>query len=79
MWVIVGVAVAHVLFFWAVADKHFLPETPHIPPAPPANFAARVQTSLDPVTGETVTEQQFVISTHLAAPPPPRPSVSPLP
>ena len=80
VWVILGVAAAHVLFFWVVADKHFLPEAPHVPAAPPVNFAAREQTSLDPVTGETVTEQQFVISRHVATPTPsPRPSAAPLP
>ena len=77
-WVILAVVAAHLIFFWVVADKHFLPKTRHVPPAPPVNFAARADTSTDPATGETITEQQFVVSTHLATPPPsPAPLSSP--
>lgn len=77
VWIILGVAAAHALFFWAVADKHFLPRTAYLPPPPPVNFAAREHVSLEPSTGQTVTERQFVVSTHLSGPlpsPPPSPA-----
>ena len=56
--------------FWVLADKHFLPKTPYIPPPPPANFGARQQTRIDPESGEVTTESEYVVSTHLASPAP---------
>lgn len=81
VWIIGAVVGAHVLFFWLVADKKFLPKTRYVPPLPPPdNFAARADTSVDPDTGETITEQRFVVSTHFSTPPPsPQPSVAPTP
>ena len=70
VWVVGGVFVVHALFFWWVADKHFLPRTRYIPPPPTPNFAARHTVTVDPQTGETTTRSDFVVSTTLATPVP---------
>lgn len=70
VWVVLGVVAAHLLFFWVVADKHFLPKTRYIAPAPTPNFGARRSTSVDPQTGEVTTHEEFVVSTRLVKPPP---------
>ncbi len=60
-WIIAAVVAAHGLFFWAVADKHYLPKSPRVEPE---NFSAGPpRTYVDPKTGETVTERRFVVST----------------
>lgn len=73
-WIVLGVVAIHVLFFWAVSDKHFLPKTRYVPPAPTPNFGAGEQRSVDPQTGAATTERQFQVSTQLATP---RPKASP--
>jgi hypothetical protein len=76
VWIGAGVVGAHALFFWAVWDKHFLPKVPPPPPTPlPVNFGARQTRSIDPLTGRTVVERDFTVSTRLATPIP-SPSVS---
>ena len=70
VWIVVGVVVVHLLFFWVVSDKHFLPKTRYVPPAPTPNFGARRSTTVDPQTGEITTRSEFVVSTKLATPPP---------
>ena len=78
VWIVAGVVAVHLLFFWWVADKHYLPKTRHIAPAPTPNFAVRRTTTLDPQTGEVITRNDFVVSTKLATPPPTvRPFASP--
>jgi hypothetical protein len=66
VWIVAAVAAAHLLVFWAVADRGFLPKVRKVPPVPPPNFAAREQRRVDPETGETITEREFVVSTRLA-------------
>lgn len=69
---IAGVLAVHLAAFWWLADKHFLPKVPHTAPRTPANFAGRERTrAVDPVTGEKVTETDFVVSTRLAPSPSP--------
>jgi hypothetical protein len=71
VWIGLGVVGAHALFFWAVWDKHFLPKVPPPPPTPlPVNFGARQTQSTDPLTGQTVVERDFTVSTRLATPVP---------
>ena len=74
VWIVLGVAAVHACVFWLVADKHFLPRTPYLPPPTPAvNFGAATRRSgIDPRTGEVTTEQQFTVSTQLVTPPPRR-------
>ena len=70
-WVVAAVALGHGLFFWFVANSHFmLPVGPYSPPPSPPNFGARTTTTVDPQTGETTTETLFVVSTQLATPTP---------
>ena len=77
VWIVLAVVAFHVAFFLLVADKGYLPETRHIPPAPTPNFGSRRSTVVDPRTGEVTTETEYVISTRLATPPPtPRPSAT---
>lgn len=69
---IAGVIAVHLAALWWLADKHFLPKVPRAAPRPPANFAAGKRTlAVDPVTGEKVTETDFVVSTRLQASPSP--------
>jgi hypothetical protein len=71
VWIGLGVVAAHALFFWLVWNMHFLPEVPPPPPTPlPVNFGARETRTVDPRTGEIVTERDFSVSTQLASPPP---------
>lgn len=76
VWIVLAVVAIHVVFFWAVSDKHFLPRTRYVPPAPTPNFGTGETRSVDPRTGETTTERQFQVSTRLATP---KPRVSPRP
>ena len=70
-WVIAAVAAGHGLFFWLVADGHFMPKVGlYSPPPSPPNFGARRTTTVDPQTGETTTETLFVVSTQLVTPTP---------
>ena len=69
VWIVLGVVAAHLLFFWAVSDKGFLPKARYVPPPPTPNFGAGERRSVDPQTGETTTERQFQVSTRLATPP----------
>ena len=70
-WVIAVVALGHGLFFWLVADRHFMPPVgPYSPPPLPPNFGARTTTTVDPQTGATTKETLFVVSTQLATPTP---------
>lgn len=68
VWIILAVVGAHLAFFWAVSDKHFLPRTRYVPPPPTPNFGARRTESVDPQTGERTTRTDFVVSTQLATP-----------
>ena len=70
VWVAGVVVAGHVLFFWMVADKHFLPKTRYVTPPPPPNFAARRTVTTAPQTGEVTTRNDFVVSTTLATPRP---------
>ena len=71
-WIIGGVVGVHLLAFWLLADKHFLPKARYLPPPTPAvNFAAGAHASVDPQTGAVTTEQEFTVSTLLVTPPPP--------
>ncbi len=69
-WIVLGVVAFHAVAFWVVADRHFLPKVPRVPPPQPANFGAGQRTSVDPQTGEVTTETQYVVSTRLASPAP---------
>ena len=78
VWIVAGVVALHLLFFWLVADKHYLPKARYIPPVPTPNFAARRTTTVDPQTGEVTMRSDFVISTKFATPPSTvRPTASP--
>ena len=70
VWIVLDVVSVHMLFFWAVSNKHFLPKTRYVAPAPTPNFGARRSTTVDPQTGEVTTRSEFVVSTKLATPPP---------
>ena len=70
VWVVGTAVTIHLLFFWAVSDKHFLFKARYVPPAPTPNFGARETITVDPRTGETVTRRDFMVSTRLATPPP---------
>ena len=77
-WIAAGVIVAHALFFYLVAHSHFLPNARYVPPPTPAvNFGVSAgPATLDPRTGEVVTEHDFTVSTRLATVPP-SPTVAP--
>ena len=77
VWIVLGVVAVHVLLFWAVSDKHFLPKARYVPPAPTPNFGTGEHRSVDPQTGEATTERQFQVSTVLATPPKVKPKSSP--
>ncbi len=70
VWIVLGVVAIHVLFFWAVSDKRFLPKARYVPPPPTPNFGAAERRSVDAQSGETTTERQFQVSTQLATPKP---------
>jgi len=64
-WIVVGVIVAHVAVFLAVARINPLPKTQFIPPP---NFGFKQTTYVDPVNGERTVEREFRVSTKLAKP-----------
>lgn len=68
VWIGLAVVAVHVLLFWAVSDKGFLPKARYVPPPPTPNFGAAEQRGVDPQTGEATTERQFQVSTTLATP-----------
>ena len=68
VWIGLAVVAVHVLLFWAVSDKGFLPKARYVPPPPTPNFGTGESRSVDPQTGETTTERQFQVSTQMATP-----------
>ena len=71
-WIALGVVGAHLLVFWMLADKHYLPKVRYLPPEQPPTFELRRQAGLDARTGEPVNRSDFTVSTRLATPPPKR-------
>ncbi len=70
VWIVLGVVGVHLLFFWAVSNRHFLPKTRYVPPAPTPNFGSRQTVTVDPQTGERTVKSEFVVSTKLVTPVP---------
>ncbi len=70
VWIVLAVVAFHLVFFWVVSNKHFLPKARYVAPAPTPNFGARQTVSTDPQTGEVTTRRDFVVSTTLATPRP---------
>ena len=64
-WIVVGVILAHIAAFLAVARINPLPKMQFIPPP---NFGFKQTTYVDPVNGERTVEREFRVSTKLAKP-----------